>query len=189
MSFKKEEIVYFEAGASNTDETLKLAKERAEKLGVRSIVVASTRGETGVKASKVFKGYNLIVVTHSTGFQEPDGQELTVENREEIVKNGGRILTTTHALGGIGRAIRRKFNTYQYDEIIASTLRLFGQGVKVACEITIMAADSGLISTKEDVIAVGGTGKGADTALVIRPANVQNLFDLKVREIICKPRL
>lgn len=189
MSFKKEEIVYFDANASNTDETLKLTKKRAEKLGVKSIVVASTTGETGVKASKVFKGYNLIVVTHSTGFQEPDGQELTAKNGEEITKNGGKILTTTHVFGGVGRAIRRKFNTYQYDEIIASTLRLFGQGVKVACEITLMATDSGLISMKEDIIAIGGTGGGADTALVIRPANVQNLFDLKVKEVICKPHL
>jgi len=127
MSFKTEKTVYFnETEIGNTDITLKMAKERAETLGIKSIVVASTRGETGVKALEIFKGYNVVVVTHHTGFKEPDGQELTTENREKILKNGGKILTTTHALGGIGRAIRRKFNTYQYDEIIANTLRIFG---------------------------------------------------------------
>lgn len=190
MSFKTEKTVYFnETGIGNTDTTLKMAKERAKTLGIKSIVVASTRGETGAKTSETFKGYNVIIVTHSTGFKESDGQELTPENREKILKNGAKILTTTHAFGGIGRAIRRHRNTYQYDEIIADTLRIFGQGTKVACEIVIMAADAGLISTKENVVAVAGTGGGLDTALVIKPANVQDFFNLNVREIICKPSL
>jgi hypothetical protein len=89
----------------------------------------------------------------------------------------------------VGRAIRRKLNTYQFDEIIANTLRIFGEGTKVAVEIAIMAADSGLISIQENIIAIGGSGRGADTALVLTPSNVQNFFDLKIREIICKPQL
>jgi hypothetical protein len=151
--------------------------------------VATTRGETGVKVAENFRGYNIIAVTHSTGFRGPDVQELILENRQRIISAGGKVLTTTHAFGGVGRAIRRKLNTYQSDEIIANTLRIFGEGTKVAVEIAIMAADSGLISIQEDLIAIGGSGRGADTALVLTPSNVQNFFDLKVREIICKPQL
>ena len=168
---------------------LNAAKKRADELGIRSVVVASTGGETGVKAAEMFSGYNVVVVTHSTGFGGQDVQELTPENRERILNAGGKILTTTHAFGGLGRAIRRKLNTYQYDEIVANTLRVFGQGTKVAIEIAMMAADAGLISVKEDVISIGGTDSGADTALVLQPANVQDFFDVKVREIICKPWL
>ena len=73
------------------------------------------------------------------------------------------------------------------DEIISFTLRTFGQGAKVAIEITLMAADAGLVKTYEDVISIGGTVSGVDTALLIRPSNVENFFDLKVKEIICKP--
>jgi len=73
-------------------------------------------------------------------------------------------------------------------EIIAGVLRVFGQGMKVVCEIALMAADSGLVRVDEDIIAVGGTGGGADTAVVLRPVNGQNFFDLKVKEILCKPR-
>lgn len=190
MSYKTEETVYFsEAGEINTDVTLKIAKERAEKLGIKTVVVASTRGETGVKASRLFQGYNLVVVPHHTGYRGPDVQELTHENKEKILKNGGKILITSHAFGSIGRAVRRKFNTYQVDEVIAATLKVFGQGTKVATEISIAAADAGLISVKEDIIAIGGTSRGADTALVIRPSNVFDFFNLKVKEIICKPRL
>lgn len=185
---ERSQIIYFkETGASNTDATLKMALARAKELGIKNIVLPSTRGETGVKASSLFKGYNLVVVTHVSGFRKPDKTELTEENRERISKNGGKILTTTHAFGGIGRAVRKKFDTMQCDEIIAHTLRIFGQGMKVACEITLMAADSGLISTQEDAIAMGGTGKGVDTAIVVRPANTQYFFEMRVREILCKP--
>lgn len=164
-----------------------VVKKRAEELKIESIIVASSTGETGVEVAELFKGYNVVVVTHSTGFVGEDVQELTSENRSRIQEAGGKVLTTTHAFGGLGRAIRRKFSTYQSDEIVANTLRVFGQGVKVAIEIALMAADSGLVSVKEDVISIGGTGGGSDTALVLRPANVQNFFDVKVHEVICKP--
>lgn len=187
---KTEEIVYFkEKGIKNTDPVLTLVQQRAEQLGIKSVLVATTRGETGVKVAEKFNGYNVITVTHSTGFRGPDTQELTQENHERILNAGAKILTTTHAFGGVGRAVRRKFNTYQSDEIIAHTLRIFGQGTKVAVEIALMAADSGLISINEDIISIGGSGRGADTALVLSPSNVQNFFDLKVHEIICKPLL
>ena len=178
-----------EAKKADLNSVLNAAKKRAEELGIRSVIVASTSGETGVKVAEMFRGYNVVVVTHSTGFTGLDVQELTPENRERILKAGGKILTTTHAFGGLGRAVRRKFSTYQTDEIVANTLRVFGQGTKVAVEIALMAADSGLVSVKEDVISIGGSGRGADTALVLQPANVQDFFDVKVREIICKPWL
>ena len=181
--------VYFpEPGSANTGKTLELAKRRAEQLGIKTIVVASTSGETGVRAVKLLTNCKVVVVTHATGFPAPDVQELTPQNRAKILEKGGLILTATHAFGGVGRAIRRRFNTYQVDEIIAHTLRLFGQGTKVACEIVLMAADAGLIRTDEEVISIGGTCSGADTALVIKPAHTHDFFDLKVREILCMPR-
>jgi hypothetical protein len=181
--------VYFaESGSACTEKTLEIAKKRAEQLGIRTIVVASTSGETGVKAVKVFANYKVVVVTHATGFPTPDVQELTQPNKAKILKNGGTILTATHAFGGLGRAVRRRFNTYQVDEIMAHTLRVFGQGAKVACEIVLMAADAGLIRTDEEVISIGGSASGADTALVIKPAHTHDFFELKVREVLCKPR-
>jgi len=181
-------VYFFEPGSLNTDKTLEIAKKRAEQLGTKTIVIASTSGETGVKAAKAFSKCRVVVVTHATGFPTPDVQELTQQNRAEILEKGGMILTATHAFGGVGRAVRRRFNTYQVDEIIAHTLKVFGQGAKVACEIVLMAADAGLIRTDEEVISIGGTGSGADTALIIKPAHAHGFFELKVREVLCKPR-
>jgi hypothetical protein len=182
--------VYFEKpGPENTEETLKLAKERADELGIRNIIVSSSTGETGAKASKLFKGYNLIVVSHVTGFRKPDFQEFLPKNRTTIQNNGAKTLTTAHAFGTLGRAVKNKFGTIQVDEIVSNVLRLFSQGVKVACEISCMAADAGLIGTGEEAVAVGGTKGGVDTAIVLKPTNTHAFFDLKIKEIVCKPRL
>ncbi|MFQ5905007.1 MAG: pyruvate kinase alpha/beta domain-containing protein [bacterium] len=184
------EVRYFaSAGEANTDKVLDLVSERADELGIDTVIVASTRGETGARAVERLKGKTVIVVTHSTGFSGLDIQELTEENRTRIEEAGGRILTCQHALGGLGRAVRKKFGTYMTEEIVAHALRIFGEGMKVACEIVLMAMESGATTGKRDVIAVGGTSKGADTAVVIRPANVHAFFDMKVKEVICKPRL
>jgi hypothetical protein len=72
-------------------------------------------------------------------------------------------------------------------ELVASTYRTFGQGTKVCVEIALMAADAGFLPVDRDVISMAGTGKGADTALLLRPANSSNFFDLKIREVIAKP--
>ena len=180
-------VYFLESGSANTEKTLEVAKKRAEELGIKTIVVASTSGETGVKAVKAFASYKVVVVTHTTGLQAPDVQELTLQNRAKILEKGGLILTATHAFGGVGRAVRRRFNTYQVDEIIAQTLRVFGQGTKVACEIALMAADAGLIRTDEEIISIGGTARGADTALVVKPAHTHDFFELRVKEVLCKP--
>ena len=183
------EVEYFPGpGPENTEEVLRIAKKRADELGIKNIVVASTTGETGMKAVQLLKGHQVVVVTHSTGFREPNFQSLTEENRAKIIAGGGLIYTAQHAFGGFNRAVRRQFNTYQLDEIVAYVLRTFGNGMKVAIEISMMAADGGLIRTNEDVISIGGSGGGADTAIVFKPVNAQNFFDLRVREILCKPR-
>lgn len=181
--------VYFEKiGNQNTEALLKLAKKYAESTGIRDIVVASTRGETGVAASKMLKGYNIVVVTHHTGFSELGTQELKEEYRKQILADGATIFTGTHALSSAERAVRKKFGAMQPLELMANTLRLMGEGTKVCVEIVLMAADAGLIPIDRDVIAVAGTGKGADTALLIKPTNSSRFFDLKIREIIAKPR-
>jgi len=174
-------------GPVNTDHTLELAYARAKSLGLRTALVATTTGDTAVRAVRALQGIQVIAVTHSTGFGEPNIQELTPESRSAIEAAGGRVLTCQHALGGVNRAVRKRLDTYQLDEIIAFTLRLFGQGIKVAAEISLMAADAGLVRTDVPVLAIAGSGGGADTAALMLPTNAQTFFDLKILEIICRP--
>ena len=188
MSELSATCVYFtQRGSRNTERTLELVKARASALGIRKVLVATTTGATGVKATQELDGLEVIAVTHSTGFREPDTQELTEENRAAIEAAGARILTCQHAFGGVGRAVRKKLGTYEVDEIMAFTLRTFCEGVKVTAEMALMAADAGLVRTDEAVIAMAGAGRGADTAVILKPSNAQTFFDLRFLELICMP--
>ena len=179
---------YFsEKGKGNTAQVLSLARERLHALGIKKVLVATTSGETGALAASRLSACEVIAVTHSTGFSAPDTQELQMEFASVIDSAGGKILTAQHAMGGINRAVRRKLNTFQLDEIIAHTLRIFGQGMKVAFEIALMAADAGMVRTDELVLCIAGSGRGADTAVILKPVNSQDFFDLQCIEIICLP--
>lgn len=188
MSEKK--IWYFEKpGVENTEATLKLAFERAKELGIKYVVVASSYGETAKKALKYLSGdMKLVVVTYHTGFMEEGKNTMDPETEEFLRKNGAVIVRQSHVLSGIERSITRKFGGISRVEVIAETLRaLFGHGLKVCVEIAVMAADSGAIPITE-VVAIGGKTRGADTAVVIRPAHMNNFFDAQIKEIICMPR-
>lgn len=189
MSSIDRKTLYFETkGKQNTNALLERVREYAGKTGVRDVVVASTTGETGVAASKLFNSLNLVVVTHHAGFSAPGVYDMEEKNRRQILANGAKILTATHALSGVERAIRKEFGTIEPLEIIANTLRLFGEGTKVCVEIVLMAADAGLIPVDREALAVAGSGRGADTALLVKPANSSRFFDLEVKEVIAKPR-
>ncbi len=188
----KFEVVYFEnAGPANTDEALQIAKAYAEKNNIKDIIVASTTGATGLKLIEVFDPtkYNLIIVTHATGFVKTNFQEFLPENRDKIQLKA-TILTGIHAFSGVSRSFRKAMKVHTPVEIIARMLRsVFGDGLKVCVEMTLMAADAGLISCEkaDKILAIAGTGRGADTVTLIRPAYTTNFLDLRVKQILCKP--
>jgi len=174
-------------GRENTDRTLEVAYERGKSLGISEVVVASTKGGTGLKALTLFKGFRVVVVTYHCGFKEPFRSIMPAAVKKDLTEKGATVVSATHALSGVERAIAKKHSGIYPALLIADTLRLFGQGVKVAVEVSIMAADGGALSG-EDIISVGGTGRGADAALVLKPANQSDMFDIRIREVICKPR-
>jgi uncharacterized protein len=179
---------FHKSGRTNTKGVLEAVSKRARELSIGKVLIATVSGRTAFEALKILdKDIKIIAVTHVTGYAKPDIQELDEKDRRELESQGVKVLTCQHAFGGVGRGVRNKLETYQVDEIMAHTLRVFGQGVKVAIEVTLMAADAGLVRTDEDVISVGGTAQGVDAALVLKPANSARFFDLKVKEVICKP--
>ncbi|MFW9843329.1 MAG: pyruvate kinase alpha/beta domain-containing protein [Candidatus Thorarchaeota archaeon] len=185
---KVETFHFKEASQSVTNEVIALVRKFLDKNPeFDKIIVATTEGATGVAVARAFKDYNVIVVSHQTGFAKPNENELKEEYRAEIIKEGAHLLTTTHAFAGVPRGIRRELGTWQATEIIAVALRTFGQGTKVCAEIAMMAADAGLVQVDNDVICIGGTGRGADTAWVVQPANTQAFSKLRMRACICRP--
>jgi len=180
--------MYFDKpGKDNTDQTLICAAERGKALGLNEVVVASTTGKTAYKAMEVLDGFRLTVVTYHCGFKEPFKNRMADDVRKDIESKGIRVVASSHALSGVERSVAQKHSGVYPVLLIADTLRLFGQGTKVAVEVSIMAADAGAL-TGNDIISIGGSGGGADSALVLKPAHQNNFFDLRIREIICKPK-
>jgi hypothetical protein len=180
--------MYFDGpGKGNTEATLKAACERGRELGINELAVATTTGDTAYKALDIFKGFNIVAVTYHCGFREPFQRVMPDDVRKDLEDKNVRVVMATHALSGVERSLSKKHGGLYPVLLIADTLRLFGQGVKVAVEISIMAADAGALSG-DDIVAVGGTGKGVDAALVLKPANQSDLFDMRIREVVCKPR-
>ncbi len=179
----EEKIKYFEGGGKQyTDEALSIAKEYADAHNINSVVIASTTGHTAKKATELFKGNNLIIVTHVHGFREENAIEFPDELRKELESKGVKVLTAAHAMGGVNRLVEGSVGS-----IIANTLRVFCQGVKVCVEIAAEAADAGLVRTDEEIVAVAGTGRGADTALVIQPQISRKLFEMDVKKVLAMP--
>jgi len=183
---------YFEyAGVENTKDTLKYVIERA-KLGISDIVVASSYGETAKMLLDMLEKENLdmnvIVVTYHQGFSGPDSVSMPENVKKDLEKRGAKVFSGTHALSGVERGISKKFGGYGPVEVIAQTLKTLGQGVKVCYEVTVMAADAGLVSTKKEIIAIGGSSRGADSAVVILPSNMNTFFDIELKELICMPK-
>lgn len=178
---------FSQPGPKNTEQTLSVLQEGINQYGIKQVVVASTWGDTGLAAAKMLQNtdINLVVVTHNAGFKEPGTIEMTSETKKEIESLGAKVYTGTMPFRNIGAAMRDKKGASQED-IVANTLRLFGQGIKVCVEIALMASDAGLI-TPDDVLTVAGTARGADTVALISPQSSNKLFGLKVKEILAKP--
>jgi len=178
-------------GAVNTDDVVQCVLDRLNAGDIRHVVVATTTGDTGVRFMEALEESDaeLVCVTHHMGFREPNQIELEPALASQLREGRARVLTMTHALSGVARSISKTFGGTSTTELIAHTLRLFGQGMKVAVEIAVMAADAGAVPAGRDVLCVGGSGRGADTAAVIRPAHMNTFFDLRIREILCWPKL
>jgi hypothetical protein len=187
----EKKITYFEkAGPDNTQHCLEISKKAIHDSPYQHIVIASTGGNTGLLFAESLRDspMNKVIITHSYGFKEPNHIELTADKREKILAAGAKIYTGTMITHSLETALAKKFSGVYPTLLVAQSLRRFGEGAKVCCEIVMMAADAGLIPEGEEVLAVAGTGRGADTVMVLRSAPSKRFLDLKVLEILTKPR-
>jgi hypothetical protein len=180
----EEKIVYFEkSGKENTEQTLALAFERAKARGVKKIVLASTWGDTARLAAERWanSGIKIIAIPHQYGFMSSPSQRFPAELIASLEKQGHCV--------HFGTMLFHTENMLQSNvpRALANMLRTFCQGMKVCVEILLMAADAGKVSEGETVVAVGGSGRGSDTAVVAVCASSNHISEFHVTEIICKP--
>jgi len=193
MSDLNLEVTYFEKGGpQNTEKALEIAKKYTDQFNIKDIVIASTTGTTAEKAAEFFnlKDYNIMIVTHAYYFvNSTTRQEFPEEKLNSLKELGFKFHIGTHSMSGIERGIRLKKEAWQFVDLLAKMLGYhFSQGVKVCIEISATICDAGLIPELErDIIAVGGTGRGADTVCLIKPAPTSDFKNLRVKAILAKP--
>ena len=185
-------ITYFEEqGNDYTDDLIKAVKDKLESSGdIKRILIASSTGESALKlyAALDDDDIEIINVTHHMGFKEDNVADISDEMIKKLEDVGIKTYIGAHAFSGAARGVTNKYGGFSPLDVVADTLRMFCHGVKVSAEISIMAADAGLVPVGEKIIAIGGRGHGVDTAVILTPVNAKNLFDLKFHEIIAMPR-
>lgn len=185
------EITYFKKeGEDYTDELIEAVKQRLDESDeINSIVIASATGKSALKLADAIDGdAEIINVTHHSGFSGENELDISEEMINALEEKGINTFIGSHAFSGAGRGVTNKYGGFTPLDVVADTLRMFSHGVKVACEISVMAADAGLVSVGEEIIAIGGRGSGVDTAVILTPVNAKDLFNLKIHEIIAMPR-
>lgn len=184
-------ITYFDKeGEDYTDELIMAVKDKLEMAdNINKILIASATGKSALKLHAALDDeIEIINVTHHMGFSGPNESDISEEMIEKLEKVGIKTYFGSHAFSGAARGVTNKYGGFSPLDVVADTLRMFSHGIKVAGEISIMAADAGLVSAGEEIIAIGGRGHGVDTAVILTPVNAKNLFDLKFHEIIAMPR-
>ncbi|HTY25909.1 MAG TPA: pyruvate kinase alpha/beta domain-containing protein [Desulfomonilaceae bacterium] len=182
------QVEYFEKpGVTNTTRCIEIV-EGIVREGFSHVVVATTSGDTGLAIARKLQGQNIsvVAVTHNVGYQGPNVDECTEKNRKELQALGVKIYTGTILTRGIEASLMKKHQGVYPAYIAAQTLRLLGQGMKVVVEIVAEACDGGLIP-EVDVVAVAGTGKGADTVAIVEARPSDRFFDIKIKQILAKP--
>jgi hypothetical protein len=199
---KRTTVIFEKPGKEHTEETLRVALEAAKERGIDTVVVSTTTGTTGEKAVEVFKGsrIKLVFVTHQSGYRGSGIQLVPAETKKKLEKTGTVVTCTDVLTGGVDVGMGRQrpevsepqqgslpFIVPPVNVLVANTLRLFSQGVKVCAEVAMMAADCGAVQVGKPVVCVAGSHAGADTAMVISPTESNRMRDLKLHEILVKP--
>ena len=186
---QKKKITYFEhPGENNTEDAINAAHERAKDGDIKCAVVASHRGVTALKVAKKFSDLDVrvIAVTVSAATKQENLNEWN-RNLPKLEKLGIKTHRGIYSFAGVERAVKARWGGAGPAVLMGDTLRVLGEGVKVGVDISLMAADAGLIPTGEKVMAIAGTSRGADTCMIIKSTYSSKFFDLAIQEIVCKP--
>jgi hypothetical protein len=169
-------VLFDEPGSENTESVLEAVSEKIDETGIKTIVIASTSGKTAIKFAKALKEKAEVVAV--------SWKIIPSESIKELENLGVKICDFENylPLHEIGR------------DLVRNTLYALGQGIKVCVEVVLIAVDKGIVSLGQDVIAVGGTGSGSDSAMVVRATSTADMFGsdiqkrLEIREIFALPK-
>lgn len=189
-----EQVLYFEPGEGYRTTTRAVIARVSEYLidqRIKHLVAASSRGYTGAQLVALREAHpklNLVAVKMATGMDAIHKVRVEERYRKVMQANGIAFIGGTHAItGGLDRAIGDYLGGWTANNIVAETLYLFSQGMKVCVEVIAMAVDHGLVPKGARVIGMAGTGRGADTAIVATASGSTRLFEMDIHKVLTMP--
>lgn len=183
--------MYFEKpGKQNTQETVNIALQAAKELGIDTIVVATNTGDTAdLLKDAARSGLHVVAVSHCFGFKDPEVQEMPAERKAALEAAGIQVYTATHVLSGAERGLSAKFGGISPIEVMAYSLRMLGQGTKVAVECSVMALDGGMIPYQKPSSPSAEPAAAQTPLWCCGPPHAANILDTKIDRVLCKPVL
>ena len=190
---------YFEkAGKHNTGKVIEAVVQRLAEGDVKTVVVSSTTGYTAHAFSEALQGHDyitLISVAESALVREWGAEYPTLkpQTKEELERRGVIVVDKVSYVFHHSPFDDSKWQVPTPEEIARETLYAFGQGLKVAVEVVLIAVTMGILEPFQDVVAVGGTHRGVDTAIVMNATYPNYIFSqdpgkrLQIHEVLCKP--
>jgi len=162
-------------------------------------VVASNSGKTALKLAEALRDTRVKVICVTEPPQRLDWKArwptITEENRKRLKELGVVMVENVPYASYCSVLDNNRWQTPSPDTLIYMTLRTVGgAGLKVAMEVMFMAVWAGVLPPGENVIPIGGTDSGADTAVVVHNTFSQFILGkdkrkrFEVREIIAMPR-
>ena len=175
MRFSEKPCRYFERpGPANTEAVLEAVSRRLDEGDVRLVVVSSTSGKTGLKIIEVLREKARVIVVSY--------EKLKPGIKDKILELGGAVIEEADL----------PLHKRGMDKI-RNALYMLGQGFKVAVEVILIAVDEQVVKHGQEVIGVGGTERGVDTAIVAKATSSKDILGpgigrrFEVRELIAMP--
>jgi len=190
-------IAYFlQEGRENLQECLKIAFQAAKQQNIEKIVIFTARGE-GVQLAvdsfcilDEYQKIGLVAVTfrQAKAFTA-EGKPLEVrisDQAERVMKERGIPLVRAHLpFDPIAPPFKDRGVLAQDLSLVESALNIFGGGMSLCVQATVLACDAGAIGLGEHVVAMT-----SDTAILVQAApTARMLRELVIREILCKPAI
>jgi hypothetical protein len=186
-----------------------MAKQRADIFNVKNILVATNTGTSIRAACEVFgSGYRFFAVgnpssAHERGLVLHNG--ISPQTRNTLEDMGITVVLANQSM--FQKKDVRSFYGVPYDEIrrscsaeghinavslLYNALQLFGDGPRVCLEITLMAANAGVLPLDEDCMAIACPSSYCDlpdAAVVMHPAKTSDMFmgKLRIKDVVLSP--
>ena len=152
------------------EDIIKLAKQRAGRFGVRTVVVATNTGTSAEHALGAFgQGYRIIAAGNSASAHERGlvrHKGISEETKARLQQKGIQVALagqffvqkyfdhSVESRGSLPELNERMWsqNPFPLEAVLCNTLDWFCDSTRVCIEICCLAADAGVLSVDQDCI-------------------------------------